>query len=286
MCEQVKFWRVPDVDNLELLHARYMTHFFSRHAHETFAIGVIEQGALEGNYEGDIEIDPANSIVVVNPGVVHTGRAADETGWTYRMLYLDVSILQQAASEAGQRKREMPYFPFPVIQDRELAKLMLRLHIALEGLTSRLEQDSRLIWTLAQLITRYAGNRPTLKSLGTESQAVKRVRDYLETYYAENVSLEQLAAVANLSPFYLIRTFKKQIGLPPHSYLNQVRLLRAKMLLSQGWQISEVAHQTGFADQSHLTRQFKRMLGFTPGQYQLKVGFTQEFPLAPIGVTN
>jgi AraC-like DNA-binding protein len=77
--------------------------------------------------------------------------------------------------------------------------------------------------------------------------------------------------VANLSPFYLLRTFRDRIGLPPHGYLNQVRLIRAKKLLSQGCQISQVAHEIGFADQSHLTRQFKRMFGVTPGQYKLKI---------------
>jgi AraC-like DNA-binding protein len=268
MREQIKFWRVPEVGNLELLHAKYITHSFSRHAHETFAIGIIEQGALEGNYQGDIQVASAGSIVVVNPGLVHTGRAANETGWTYRMLYLDVSILQQAASEAAQRQREVPYFPTPVIQDKQIAKLVLRLHTTLASLTSKLEQDSKLLWTLTQLLTRYAENRPTVKSVGRESQSVQRVRDYLEAHYTENVSLEQLATVANFSPFYLLRTFHKQVGLPPHGYLNQLRLVRAKNLLAQGWPISQVAQQTGFADQSHLTRHFKRMLGVTPGQYQ------------------
>ncbi|NEQ23209.1 MAG: helix-turn-helix transcriptional regulator, partial [Microcoleus sp. SIO2G3] len=129
--------------------------------------------------------------------------------------------------------------------------------------------DSRLLWTLAQLITRHADSGCKFKSIGNESQPVKRVRDYLEANYTENVTLEQLSAVANLSPFYLLRTFRKQVGLPPHGYLNQVRLVRAKSLLAQGCQIAQVAHETGFTDQSHLTRHFKRMVGVTPGQYQI-----------------
>jgi AraC-like DNA-binding protein len=270
MREQVKFWRKPQFGNLELLHARYITHAFSRHTHDTYAIAVIEQGAEEFAYRGETYITPAGDIAIINPGEVHTGHAADETGWTYRVLYPDPSILVQAACEASGRKQEIPFFPTPVIQDKQLAQLLWRLHTALEGLTSKLEQDSRLLWTLAQLITRHADSRPNLKSVGNESHSVKRVRDYLEANYTENVTLEQLSAIANLSPFYLLRTFHKQVGLPPHGYLNQVRLVRAKCLLSQGWQISQVAQQTGFADQSHLTRQFKRMVGVTPGQYQYR----------------
>jgi AraC-like DNA-binding protein len=270
MREQVKFWREPQFGNLELLHARYITHAFSRHTHDTYAIAVIEQGAEEFAYRGETHVTPAGDIAIINPGEVHTGHAADETGWTYRVLYPDPSILVQAACEASGRKQEIPYFPTPVIQDQQVAQLLLRLHKALEGWNSKLEQDCRLLWTLAQLITRHADSGCPLQSVGKESQAVKRVRDYLDAQYTENVSLEHLATVANLSPFYLLRTFHKQVGLPPHGYLNQVRLVRAKSLLAQGCQISQVAQQTGFADQSHLTRHFKRMVGVTPGQYQMK----------------
>ena len=271
MREQVKFWREPQFGNLELLHARYITHSFCRHTHEAYAIAVIEQGAEEFTCRGETHITPAGDIAIINPGEVHTGHAVDETGWTYRVLYPEPSILQQAASDAFGRQQGIPYFPNAVIQDKELARLLLKLHISLEGLTFKLEQDSRLLWTLARLIARHADLRPPLKFVGKESKAVQRVRDYLETHYTENVSLEQLAVVANLSPFYLLRTFRDRIGLPPHSYLNQVRLIRAKKLLSQGCQISQVAHEIGFADQSHLTRQFKRMFGVTPGQYKLKI---------------
>lgn len=269
MREQVKFWREPRFSNLELLHARYITHSFCRHIHETFAIGIIQQGAEEFAYRGETHVAPAGSIALINPGEAHTGHAANETGWTYRMLYPDVSILQQVASDALQAPSPIPYFSSPVVQDTQLARLILRLHIALEG-TFRLEQDSRLLWTLTQLITRHADFHLNPKPVGKESRSIKQVRDYLNVHYAENVSLNQLAAVANLSPFYLTRTFRDQVGLPPHGYLNQVRLNHAKRLLCQEWSVTQVAQETGFADQSHLTRQFKRMVGITPGQYQLK----------------
>jgi len=272
--EQVKFWRFSYEDtaqslppcSVELLRARYITHTFCRHTHETYAIGVIEQGAEAFDCRGNHFVAPAGSIALINPGEVHTGHAADQaTGWTYRMLYPDVSLLQRAASELGQQQA-IPYFSNPVIQDRPLAQRIVKLHVALEG-NSRLEQDSRLLWTMAQLIVRHASNRPALAPIGKLSQPLQQVRDYLEAHYAENLSLDQLATVANLSRFYLIRAFRNQVGMPPHSYLNQVRLAQAKRLLAVGQPISDVAQQTGFADQSHLTRQFKRMLGVTPGQF-------------------
>jgi AraC-like DNA-binding protein len=267
MKEQVKFWRSPQFADLELLHARFITHSFCRHTHNTYAIGVIQRGAEEFTYRGSTHVAEAGSIALINPGEPHDGHAASEGGWMYRMLYPDVSILQQAMADLW-RSPNIPYFPHPVIQDEYIKGLLLRLHITLEASPCQLEQDSRMVWTMAQLIARHAGDRPTFKTIGKESNPIQLVQDYLETHYAENPSLEELAAIANLSPFYLLRTFRKQVGLPPHGYLNQVRLNRAKRLLAQGKPISDVAQETGFADQSHLTRQFKRMTGVTPGQYQ------------------
>ena len=277
MSEKVKFWREPQFGNLELLHARYITHSFCRHTHDTYAIAIIEQGAEAFSYRGETHIAGSGNIAIINPGEVHTGHAADYS-WTYRVFYPAPSLLQQAAFEASGKPQNIPYLP-AIIQDKPLAKQLLRLHIALETKNSKLEQDSRFLWTLAQLISRHADTTHNLISVDKESLSITRVRHYLETHYTENISLEKLSVIANLSPFYLLRSFRKQVGLPPHSYLNQVRLTRAKMLLSQGRQISQVAQETGFADQSHLTRQFKRMLGFTPGQYQIKGNIVQDYQI-------
>jgi AraC-like DNA-binding protein len=268
MREQVKFWRSPRFCNLELLRARYITHSFCRHTHDTFAIGVIQQGAEEFSYRGATHVAHAGSIAMINPGEVHTGHAANEAGWTYRMLYPDVQLLMQAAIELSPSSPSLPYFPAPVVNDPFLAQLLLNLHVALEESSSQLEQDSWMLWTMAQLVARHADMQPQVRPIRQESRPIRQVRDYLDAHYADHISLEELGAIANLSPFYLLRTFRKQVGLPPHEYLNQVRLAHAKQRLAQGEAIAEVAHATGFADQSHLTRQFKRIWGVTPGQYQ------------------
>lgn len=271
LMEQVKFWRwqsSSNVPDLDLLHAHYVTHAFGRHAHTTFAIGVILEGAEAFSYRGEAHIAAAGQIVLINPGETHTGQAATTAGWTYRMLYPDVEILQQAAIEVAGRTQSLPYFPTAVISDRPLAQLLLTLHLALEANSSQLEQDSRMIWTMTQLIAHHSGDRPTWQPIGQETLAIRQAREYLEAHFAENPSLKDLGAIANLSPFYLLRSFRQQVGLPPHAYLNQVRLHQARRLLACGCSIAQVSQETGFADQSHLTRQFKRMMGITPGQYR------------------
>ncbi|HYO90457.1 MAG TPA: AraC family transcriptional regulator, partial [Pyrinomonadaceae bacterium] len=143
----------------------------------------------------------------------------------------------------------------------------LDLHFALEQPSSSLERQVLLLELLAVLITRFAEQRPRSRSFGLERQAISRARDYLIEHYAENVSLEHLARLAALSPFHFNRVFSEHFGMPPHAFQTQVRVARAKALLREGRAISQVASQTGFADQSHLNRHFKRLVGVTPGQY-------------------
>ncbi len=102
----------------------------------------------------------------------------------------------------------------------------------------------------------------------SEHSAVRLIQDYLEEHYTENVSLEEISNLTHLRSYHLIRSFRAEVGLPPHAYLEQVRVNRAKALLRAGMPIIEVALTIGFIDQSHFTRHFKKMMGVTPGQYQ------------------
>ncbi len=265
--EQTTFWRDPSLNNLELLRATYVTHSFAPHIHEGYAIGVIDSGAEQFVYRRGSHVAPQGSIVVIHPGEMHTGSAAVEQGWTYRMLYPDASLLQRAASELAGRQRELPFFPEPVIHDSAIAALLSQLHIALEHSPSALERESRLLWTFAQLILRHAHNHPFTRPIITERTIIQRARTFLEEHFVENVSLEQLAAYVDISPFHLLRMFRNTVGLPPHTYLTQLRVNHARQLLLTPLSLTEVALSVGFTDQSHFTRHFKRIVGVTPGQY-------------------
>lgn len=268
--EQTKFWRDSSLGDVELLRATYVTHSFSRHTHDCYAIGVIDAGVEEFSYRGMIHRAGANQVVVVHPGEVHTGHAGVPSGWKYRMFYPEVALLQHATQELNQTMTSMPYFPNPVIADSELAEQMRRLHRVLEKGDSRLEQDSRFLWTFAQLIVRHADCRSgVVASRRTGCLSLQPILDYLHAHHAEPISLEQLANLANLKPLRFLRLFQREMGLPPHAYLLQVRVERAKQLLAVGVPIAQVAFDTGFSDQSHLHRHFKRWVGITPRQYAL-----------------
>jgi AraC-like DNA-binding protein len=266
--EQVKLWRSPGLGDIELMHANYLTQSFPRHTHEGFGVGVIERGALEFYYRGENVVASPGVINIVNPGEVHTGHAATDQGWTYRMFYFGANLLQDAASEISGKPTKIPFFQTGVIHDDYLAGIIHSLHMSLEeGSTSLLERQSRFLLMLVELIERHADDPPCPRTAGKEHDAVNRSKEFIEAHYNENLSIDTLAEIINLSPFHFIRTFCRQVGLPPHAYLIQTRVKRAKDLLRKGWKIVDVAYETGFSDQSHLSNRFKRIMGFTPGQY-------------------
>jgi AraC-like DNA-binding protein len=271
--EEVKFWRDPDLDNLELLRATYVTHSFSPHVHEGFAIGVVQRGTTVTSYRHAHYDMPAGTVIAINPGELHTGEAGSELGWTYRMLYPKASLLQRIASELADHPRDIPFFSTPVIYDDYLAKLVLHMHLTLEDENSPLiERQSSFWWAMSQLITRHADDPPPECELKEERNCVKKVRTYIETHYAEDILLDQLAALVNLNACHMLRLFTKAVGMPPHAYLTYVRARQAKRLLAVGVPIADAACLTGFVDQSHLTKRFKRVYGITPGQYLLSIG--------------
>jgi AraC-like DNA-binding protein len=154
-----------------------------------------------------------------------------------------------------------------MVFDKDILALYLDLHLTLETRGSRLAGELLLLELMARLVTRYAQEPASTKASGQERQPISRVRDYLTESYAENVRLDQLAQIAGLSAFHLSRVFCREVGMPPHAFQTQVRIARAKTLIRQGHPISHVAMLTGFADQSHFTRHFKRLVQLTPGQY-------------------
>jgi AraC-like DNA-binding protein len=255
------------LSHLELLRGTYVTHTFACHTHETYAISTIERGSEGFVYRRTRFVAPTGSLVVLHPDEAHTGYAAHETGWNYRMFYPSLLLLQQVTTECVGSHPPSPFFPMPVIADQPLARLLAGIHAALETAAPTLELEECLLSALLQLIVCHAKGSWLPRPLGNEHRAVQRIRAYLEDSFAQQVSLQTLASLAGFSPFYLTRVFTREVGLPPHAYLRQVRIQRAKQLLSAGWAISQVALETGFADQSHLTRHFLRVVGVTPGQY-------------------
>lgn len=270
---QLKFWRVPHLDNLELLHATNITYYYPRHMHEECSIVLILQGEETTTCRGTSCIARPGNLLVVNADEVHSSKSV---GTEYRVIKISSKTLNLIGFELFGRNLDRPFSSQLVIKDPLIFRLLLGLHLKLEQNFSHLEQESEFISTIGQLITRRNKNCIVLQPLAKERYYVNLIRDYLRSHYAENVSLAQLTSITNLSPFYLLRVFRKQVGCPPHEYQTQVRITRARKLIRNGHLISEVALETGFFDQSHFSRNFKRIVGIPPGQYSLQGKIVQD----------
>jgi AraC-like DNA-binding protein len=265
--EAIKVWRPGDMSGLELRRGYSVARPVPRHWHEEYQFCFIHSGPGELKYRGKDLPTPPASLFIVHPGEVHANRCYEGSACSYRTIFVDPALMRQAAIEVYGREAGLPFFPTAVVFDEDLLAQYVNLHAALEQPSSSLARQGLLLELLTGLILRFAEQRSTLRAFGLERQAVKRACDYLNEHFAENISLDQLAGLANLSPFHFSRVFSQQFGMPPHAFQTQLRVLRAKALLRQGWTIARAASETGFADQSHFTRHFKRLVVVTPGQY-------------------
>ncbi|WP_420830829.1 AraC family ligand binding domain-containing protein [Actinomadura graeca] len=264
--EIAHYFRHPSLPDVDLLRARFVTHRFSRHTHPGYTIGLIEAGVEEFEHLGGVERAGPGSIAVVNPDVVHTGHAGTPEGWTYRVIYPSVEVVEAIAAELGAPRGTLS-FSAPVLDDPAAARSLRAFHRAGEA-GDTLAASTTLRTALARLLTRHARRVPGDDGSAALPPAVRDARDILHASLLGPPSLEELAASVGTRPFPLLRAFRATVGLPPHAYLNQVRVRAARALLDEGLRPAEVAARTGFADQAHLTRHFKRTVGVPPGAYQ------------------
>ena len=264
---RIRIWRSPHLQSIELVRGVSGSYSLPRHFHDELELGIRQGDGWQFNYRGAMHNVPPDTLVVTQPGEAHYAYAASDRGCTFRGLRVDIALLQQVAVEVAGRETDLPFFPMPLVHDRDLNTQIVQVHQALEQSISQLEQQTLVLDLLARLILRCAEDPPCLARLGEERQPVDRVREYLEDHYNQEISLEQLAQIANLSSFHLNRSFCQTVGMPPHAYQIQVRILQAKRLLRKEWSIEQVAIETGFASQSHFGSHFKRLVCVTPGKY-------------------
>jgi AraC-like DNA-binding protein len=264
---KVKIWR-PDGGAYELLSASGISTSMPRQVFQEYLIGVVEKGQAKFTYQGERFQIGGGSLLLIQPGEAFAGQGSIEHPRTFRMLHATPQFLQKSISVLTEQTSRLPRFIQPIEQNSILVNTFSRIHRALEMPHSRLERDSWLLELVSLLLQHYALESPQILSYGRESDRIKQVREFLMERFTENISLEQLAALVNLSPYRLNRVFSQEVGVPPHAFLNQVRVWQAKEQLAKGMEIAQVAVETGFYDQAHLTKHFKRLLGYTPGILQ------------------
>jgi AraC-like DNA-binding protein len=274
MTDSATWTRVDDgCFELDLLTASYRQHAFTRHAHATFAIGVVVAGEEEFRYRGASHRAGVGSLAILEPDEPHDGRAAAEGGWAYRVLYPSEAMLLD-----GRASR--PAFPEPVVHDARTVHLIRCAHEELTAGVDPLAAHSKLAWAFEAVIQRHgrggggresAGPKALRASDAAAARKIAEIRERLLADLRRPPSLRELAAGVGLSPFHMLRVFREATGFPPHTWLVLERVCQARRLLAAGVSPAQAAGTVGFADQAHLTRWFKRVTGVTPAAFRNSV---------------
>lgn len=261
--DRAEFRRAQGRQGVELYRAHIVRHAFDPHTHDAYGVGAIEQGVERFRYKGSDHLAPPDSIVLMNPDVLHTGQAETEGGWRYRMIYIEPEVFSDITGESGW------WFPGAVVdQDPGRAKRLSKLLGQLWQTQDSLAFDSLLFQLVAEI-------RPHARVQNANHDKAlhnfSRVIEYMQAHLEDRVVLDDLATIAGLSPFHFLRKFQAQHHVTPQQMLMARRLFAAKQLLAAGMPPAQVAAACGLTDQSHLNRTFVRRYGVTPARYQQQV---------------
>lgn len=237
-----------------------------KHSHQEYQLGMSFNCQGEYFYRGAYHPIPVGNLSMIHSGEIHSPseRTYLPQSASFWMMHVEPTLLKDIALEIADNLKT-PFFTNPVLRDRPTIELFQNLCLAIKNNSSRLKQDSSILDFFARIITQ--NQELDLKFYSPEKPAVAIVCDYLQANYADNISLNELADLVGMSRFYLSRLFRREKGISLSAYQTQIKIDRAKKLLSQGMSISQVATATGFYDQSHFGDRFKRLVGTTPGNY-------------------
>jgi len=255
----VRAWR-PELPGVrEVFHARFVTHRYPPHTHDTWTVLVVDQGAIRYDLERQAHGSDHGTVTVLPPGVVHDGRAAHHAGFRKRVLYVETDVLGEHL--VG------PAVDHPTIADRWLGHQVDGLHRHLAGGDDRLAGEAALAEVVERLGAHLGGATPPAPAPFPDPRLADRLRQLLDAHALGPLTLAEAAEVLGANVTHLVRSFGRAYGISPHAYVVGRRVDAARRQLLDGVPPALVAAGTGFHDQAHLGRHFTRHVGTTPGRF-------------------
>ncbi|MFE2376977.1 AraC family transcriptional regulator [Streptomyces sp. NPDC059398] len=256
---EVSAWRPPVAGVVEVFHAHFTEHAYPMHVHDAWTLLIVDDGAVRYDLDRHEHGTPHDTVSLLPPQVPHNGTPATPEGFRKRVLYLDMTQLDAGYIGAAV---DRPDLVDPVLRHR-----VGLLHQALASPGDELEAESRLALIGERLRGHLRPGTPPRRPDEDSRSVADRLRGLLDERLVQGLTLREAAAEVHAHPAHLVRAFSGAYGITPHQYLTSRRVDLARGLLLQGQQPGEVAAATGFYDQSHLTRHFKRVVGIAPGRY-------------------
>ncbi|MGW2648576.1 AraC family transcriptional regulator [Streptomyces sp. NPDC001393] len=256
---EVSAWRprVPGV--VEVFHAHFTEYAYPMHVHDAWTLLIVDDGAVRYDLDRHEHGTPHDTVTLLPPHVPHNGSPATPDGFRKRVVYLDSSRLGEDLIG--------PAVDTPDLRDPVLRRRVGQLHSALARPGDELEAESRLV-LVGERLHGHLRRRTDAPAHRPDPALARSLRELLDARVVEGVSLAQAARLLHAHPAHLVRAFSGAYGIAPHQYLMSRRVGRARRLLLDGLVPGEVAPATGFCDQAHLTRHFKKLVGVTPGRYR------------------
>jgi AraC-like DNA-binding protein len=244
---------------IERAEARFLGQAFAPHRHDLYAIGITLFGVQRFRYRGEERLCLPGQCHILHPDELHDGGAATEEGFGYRMLYVDPSLVQQAL--AG---KPLPFVRSPVIDAAWLPPGFAEawdIDAELDELAA-----TQIAVAAAQLLVAAAGEAQA-RSAGLAVAQLTRIRDLIAASPARLHSAEELERLSGLDRWTIARQFRTLFGTSPSRFRTLRRLDEVRRLLRGGMPLAMASAEAGFADQSHMSRRFKRAYGLTPAAW-------------------
>ena len=235
-------------------------HAFEPHRHDTYAIGVTTAGVQTFRYRGSHQVCLPGQLHFLHPDEPHDGAAGTEDGFGYRIIYLGPELVRQALDGDALPFVANPVQP-PTPTTRQVASVLDSIDEPISDL-ARVEIAVAVADTLRML-----SGRPDRRRVRIDNRAVELVRDYLTAHAREQTPASTLERIAGVDRFTIARHFRRAFGTSPDRYRTTRRLSFARTAIESGVPLVRAAADAGFADQSHMTRQFKKTYGLTPGHW-------------------
>lgn len=265
MEKEIRTVRFDTELNIEAYNFKGIMQKFPNHFHEHYVIGFIESGQRYLSCKNKEYTVKTGDLLLFNPGDNHTCEQIDGRTLDYRCINIKPEIMSKVSYEITGKKH-LPYFTQQVVFHSELVSSLSELHLMIMQEEKDFKKEEIFFFLIEQLIKEYTEPTPPVAIIEPSTE-IKAVCEFLEKNYRENITLNNLSDLTGLSKYYLLRSFTRQKGISPYSYLETIRINRAKKLLEKCISPVDVALQTGFSDQSHFSNFFKKFIGLTPKQY-------------------
>ncbi|KFE52364.1 AraC family transcriptional regulator [Pseudomonas syringae] len=254
---------------IETIRAHFEGHAYDPHWHDSYLVGVTEQGVQQFNCRRERHLSTPGRVFLLEPGEIHDGDAPAPEGFTYQTLYLDPKWLDRELRSLFEHAPADCQLSFAetLADDPRLARATANAFRTLHHQEMRIVRQTALDDLLGHL-TRHLRWRTLITPDPRLPLVALNARDFLHSHMAQDIGLDDLARVTGVDRFRLTRAFKSAFGMAPHAYLIQLRLAKARRLLASGESAAQVAAALGFADQSHLGRWFQRAYRMTPADYR------------------